>query len=379
MKLASLILFLCGAVVVSDSSTRAAEGIQRVYFGTYGEGPNQGIFVAELDLATGVVSPPRLAAEAVNPSFLAIDPSHQFLYAVTEVSTHGGKKSGGVVAFAVDASTGGLTRLNEQPSQGAGPCHLVVDKAGKHVLVANYEGGTAAVLPIDKTGRLQPASSVVAHHGRGPNPQRQEAAHAHSINLDPANRFAFVADLGLDKVFVYRFDKEAGSLTPNDPPTVAVAPGAGPRHFAFHPSGRFAYVVNELASTVTAFWYDAENGTLSTIQTISTLPSTYKEANTAAEIVVHPSGKFAYASNRGHDSIAIFTVDAATGRLVAAGHESTRGKTPRNFAVDPTGTYLLAANQDSDTIVVFRLDPATGRLKATGQTLKVHKPVCVRF
>jgi 6-phosphogluconolactonase len=358
---------------------RAAEGKERVYFGTYGEAKDEGIFVAELDLATGVVSKPRLAAEAVNPSFLAFDPSRKFLYAVAEVSTLGGEKTGGVIAFAVDPRTGGLKRLNEQPSQGAGPCHLVVDKTGKNVLVANYDGGTVAVLPIDEQGRLKPASAAIAHHGKSVNVERQEGPHAHSINLDAANQFAFAADLGLDKVLVYRFDARAGTLRPNEPPAAIVAPGSGPRHFAFHPSGRFAYVINELGSTITVFWYDAETGALSTVQTISTVPRDFKGTNYPAEVVVHPSGKFVYGSNRGHDSIAIFSVDAATGRLTAQGHEPTQGKNPRNFAVDPTGNYLLAANQDSDTVVVFRLDPATGKLKPMGQTLKIHKPVCIKY
>ncbi len=304
---------------------------------------------------------------------------HKFLYAVSEVVTLGGKPTGGVVAFAVDKATGNLTRLNEQPSEGAGPCHLIVDKSGKNVLVANYEGGTVAVLPIDETGRLKPASSVIAHHGKGPNRERQEGPHAHSINVDPANRFAFAADLGADRIFIYRFDPAAGKLTPNDPPAVVIAPGSGPRHFAFHPTGRFAYVINELASTITAFWYDAESGSLSTVQTISTLPKGFKGENTTAEIVVHPSGKFVYGSNRGHDSIAIFSVDAASGHLTAIGHEPTQGRTPRNFSIDPTGTYLLAANLDSNSVTVFRLDPATGRLKATGQKVPVHKPSCIKW
>jgi 6-phosphogluconolactonase len=357
----------------------SAADTERVYFGTYGSGPNDGIFVAELDPATGVVSTPRLAAEAVDASFLAFDPDHKHLYAVSEVSTLGSKRTGGVVAFAVDKATGRLTRLNEQPSEGAGPCHLTVDKTGKNVLVANYDGGTAAVLPILESGSLRAASSSVAHHGRGPNAERQEKAHAHSINVDPANRFAFVCDLGCDKVFVYRFDPTTGSLKAASAATLP--PGSGPRHFAFHPSGRFAYSANELGSTVTTFWYDAENGTLSPVQTLSTLPASFKDANTntVSEVVVHPSGKYVYAANRGHDSIAIFTVDAATGRLTAAGHESTQGKTPRNFNIDPSGTFLLAANQDSDSVVVFRLDPATGKLRATGQKLALRKPVCIKW
>jgi 6-phosphogluconolactonase len=377
MKFPPLLAFALLAAMGVVFLASDAEGSERVYFGTYGSGRNEGIFVAELDPATGVVSAPRLAAEAVDSSFLAFDPSHKFLYAVSEVATLDGKKTGGVVAFAVDKATGRLTRLNEQPSQGAGPCHLVVDKTGKNVLVANYEGGTAAVLPILEAGGLHAASSSIAHHGHGPNAERQEKAHAHSINVDPANRFAFVCDLGCDKIFVYHFDPVAGTLRANG--FVTLPPGSGPRHFAFHPSGRFAYSANELGSTVTTFWYDAENGTLSPVQTLSTLPASFKEPNTVAEVVVHPSGKYVYVANRGHDSIAIFTVDAATGRLTAAGHESTQGKTPRNFNIDPSGTFLLAANQDSDSVVVFRLDPATGKLRATGQKLAIRKPVCIKW
>jgi 6-phosphogluconolactonase len=235
------------------------------------------------------------------------------------------------------------------------------------------------VFPIDEDGRLRPASSVVQVHGHGVNRERQEGPHAHSINLDPASRFAFVCDLGLDKVFSYRFDSAAGKLTPNDPPAVDLPPGSGPRHMAFHPSARFAYVINEMASTITAFWYDAETGVLSRAQTLSTLPAGFKGTNTCAEVAVHPNGKFVYGSNRGHDSIAIFSVDPVTGRLTAAGHEPTQGKTPRGFGIDPTGAYLLAANQDSNTVVVFRIDASTGKLTPTGQTVIVHQPCCVVF
>jgi 6-phosphogluconolactonase len=211
------------------------------------------------------------------------------------------------------------------------------------------------------------------------NRERQEGPHAHSVNLDAANRFAFVADLGVDKIFVYRFDPRAGKLSPNQSPVVKVAPGAGPRHFAFDPTGRFAYAIDELDSTITTFWYDAENGTLSRIQVVSTLPKDFRGVNTASEVVVHPSGKFVYGANRGHDSIALFTVDAASGKLSSEGHEPTQGKTPRNIAIDPTGAFLLAANQDSDSVVVFRIDAANGHLRPTGQKLRMHQPVCVRY
>lgn len=350
-----------------------------VYVGTYTGTKSKGVYVFGMDLASGAVTPARLAGEAVNPSFVAIHPSQRFLYAVGEVSDFAGKKSGGVSAFAIDSSTGNLTLLNQQSSGGTGPCHLVVDKAGKNVLVANYGGGSVAVLPIQADGRLSEASCFIQHTGKSVNPRRQEAPHAHSINLDAANNFAFVADLGLDKVLVYRFDAMKGTLTPNDPPAASVAPGAGPRHFAFHPSGRYAYVINEMGNTVTAFSYDAQKGVLTAIQTLSTLPQGYTEVSHTAEVQVHPSGKFLYGSNRGHDSIAVYSIDQNTGRLTLVGIPSTQGKTPRNFGIDPTGTFLLAANQDSDNVVVFRIDPQTGELKPTGQVVEVPTPVCVKF
>lgn len=349
-----------------------------VFFGTYTGGNSKGIYRARIDLSSGALSDLQLAAEVENPSFLALHPNGKFLYAAGEVSKFKGEAGGAVSAFALDRKTGKLTLLNQQSSRGAGPCHLVVDRAGKNVLVANYGGGSVAVLPIDEDGRLREASSFVQHKGSSINRQRQEAPHAHSINLDAAGAFAVVADLGLDKLLVYRFDAEQGHLTPNDPPYNAVAPGAGPRHFAFHPNGRLAYAINELHSTLTALAYDAKRGTLKEIETVSTLPEPVK-GNSTAEVQVHPSGKFVYGSNRGHDSLAIFAVDQETGRLTSRGHQSTGGKTPRNFGIDPTGAFLLAANQSSDTVVVFRIDPETGKLTPTGQSLEVPKPVCVKF
>jgi 6-phosphogluconolactonase len=246
--------------------------------------------------------------------------------------------------------------------------------------VANYGGGSVACLPVDAAGRLEPASSFLQHEGSGADPKRQAGPHAHSINLDAANRFAIAADLGLDKLFIDRFDAAKGTLTPNDPPFARVAPGSGPRHFAFHPDGRHGYVINEMACTVTAFDYDPERGALSEIQTISTLPEGTRGSNlSTAEVQVHPSGRFLYGSNRGHNTIAIFAIDAATGRLRPVGHQPTQGKTPRNFGIDPTGRYLLAANQDSGTVVVFRINPQTGQLEPTGQVAEVPKPVCVKF
>jgi 6-phosphogluconolactonase len=378
---ALLIVFVSPLVVAAKPP--APEGSKPttlwVYVGTYTGGPSKGIYRLELDLATGKLSPPTLAGEAVNPSFLAIHPGHRFLYAVNEIDSLRGKKGGAVSAYAIEPTTGKLTLLNQQSSGGGGTCYVVVDRQGKHALAANYGGGSVCVLPIQADGRLGEATAFVQHKGTGPDKQRQEAPHAHSINLDRANRFALVADLGLDKILVYRYDTAKGTLTPNDPPAATLAPGSGPRHLAFHPDGKHAYVINEMACTVTAFDYDSDKGTLKTIQTITTLPDGLKKGYSTAEVVVHPSGKFLYGSNRGQDSIAIFTIDMATGKLTAAGHQGYKIKTPRNFAIDPTGTYLLAANQDGNSIVVFRVDPQTGGLTPTGSVVPVPRPVCVRF
>jgi 6-phosphogluconolactonase len=350
-----------------------------VYVGTYTGPKSKGIYRLELDLADGKLSPAVLAVETGQPSFLAIHPSGRYLYAVNEQAGFLPKKTGAVSAFAIDAKTGNLTTLNHRSSGGAAPCHLVVDAEGKHVLAANYSGGSVCVLPINANGRLGEATAVVQHQGSSVNKQRQEGPHAHSINLDKANRFAFAADLGLDKVLIYRFDKAKGTLTPNDPPAVALPPGSGPRHFAFHPDGRHAYVINELTSTITALAYDPERGALEPLQTVSTLPSDFKGNTTTAEVQVHPSGKFLYGSNRGHDSIAVFTVDGATGKLTPAGHQGEGIKTPRNFGIDPTGAFLLVANQGAGTVVAFRIDARTGALTPTGSVAEVPTPVCVKM
>ncbi len=350
-----------------------------VYIGTYTGGKSKGIYRFELDPATGMLTDGQLAVETVNPSFLAVAPGHRFLYAVGEVASFQGKPGGVISAFALDPKTGSLTALNQQSSGGAGPCHLVVDRQGKHVLAANYGGGSACALAVGPDGRLGESTAFVQHVGTGTNPKRQSAPHAHSINLDAANRFAFVADLGLDGVLVYRYDAEKGTLTPNKPPSVALAPGSGPRHFAFHPSGRYAYVINEMGNTVTAMKYDPDGGVLTKIQTISTLPPGYKGTSYTAEVQVHPSGKFVYGSNRGHDSIVAYRVNPDTGELTYVGNQGTDIKTPRNFGIDPSGKLLIVANQDSDSLVVFRIDPETGALKPTGHKAAVPKPVCVKF
>jgi 6-phosphogluconolactonase len=350
-----------------------------VYFGTYTGPRSKGIHVSRLEPNSGQLSAPELAAEVVNPTFLALHPNGRFLYAVNEVDTFQGQPGGAVSAFAIDHASGRLTLLNQESTRGGGPCHLTLDSSGKAVLVANYSGGSIVALPIQNDGRVGAATAFVQHTGSSVHPQRQTAPHAHGIYLDAANRYAFVPDLGIDKILVYRWDPQRLSLESQDQSAATVAPGAGPRHFTFHPGGQFAYVINELLSTVTAYRYDSARGTLQELQTIATLPDHFTGKSTTAEIEVHPSGRFLYASNRGHDSLAIYRIDTATGLLTLVGHESTLGRTPRNFSIDPTGQWLLAANQDSDNVVVFRLDPQTGRLQATGQTVQVGAPVCVVY
>ncbi|MGH9628428.1 MAG: lactonase family protein [Bryobacteraceae bacterium] len=350
-----------------------------VYIGTYTREDSKGIYAYRFNLDSGQLTPIGLAAEVVNPSFLAVDPKGRHIYAVSEVADFQGQKSGAVSAFEIDPGTGKLKLLNTVPTGGGGACHLVVDKASKNVLVANYGGGSIASLPLKSDGSLEKASAFVQHEGSSVDPKRQRGPHAHSINLSQDNRHAVVADLGLDQVLVYDFSPKKGTLTANDPPFAKVKPGAGPRHFAFHPKGRYAYVINELQSTVTAFSYDPKRGVLTELQTITTLPEDFSGENYTAEVQVHPSGKFVYGSNRGHDSIAVFAVDAGKGTLTPVEQVSTKGKTPRNFGIDPTGSFLIAANQNTDNLVVFRIDPATGRLTPTGQEVKVDAPVCVKF
>lgn len=386
LKLSSTFIatFILTGIVMANIVAAAEEAPPETflcYVGTYTGGDSKGISRFILDRSTGNVSAPEVTTGVVNPSFLAIHPTQRYLYAVSEIEDMNGKKTGGVTAFAIDPKTGALKALNQQPSEGAGPCHLVVDNAGKNVLVANYGGGSVAVIPIKEDGSLEEPSCSIQHEGSSVNKSRQEKPHAHSINLDRDNNFAFVADLGLDKVMIYRFDANKGTLEPNDPPFVKIHPGAGPRHFAFHPEGEFAYVINEIDCTVTAMKYDPRNGELTPIQTISTLPpgTPMQDSYSTAEVVVHPSGKLLFGSNRGHDSIARYTIDPATGKLAFLGTTPTQGKTPRNFAVDPTGTILLAENQETGTIVLFRIDAATGNLTPTGTSLKIPRPVCIRM
>jgi 6-phosphogluconolactonase len=351
------------------------------YVGTYTEegGKSKGIYAYRYDAATGDITPLGLAAETTNPSFVAPHPNGRFLYAVNEVGKYKGPNSGGVSAFSIDRATGKLTFLNEVASHGADPCYITVDTTGKYVLVANYTGGSVAVFPVLADGKLGEASAFVQHTGKGTNPERQEGPHAHSIDLSPDNRFAMVDDLGLDELLVYKFDTAKGSLTPNDPPFTKIDAGSGPRHFVLRPDGKFAYVISEIAHTVTVFSNDAANGKLTVLQTITTLPKDFSGRNDDAEIEVHPSGKFLYASNRGDDSIAIYAIDQSKGTLTQVGIVPTGGKEPRSFEIDPTGSLLFAENQKSDNIVVFKIDAQSGQLLPTGKVLEVGSPVCLKF
>ena len=375
MRTPLLLAFL--AVLLVPAILAAADPMW-VFVGTYTNKKSKGIYRAEFDPATGKLGTPELAAEVTSPSFLAVAPDRKHLFCVCEIGEFKGKRSGGVASFALDAKTGELKAINQESSVGTGPCHVVCDKEGKNVLVANYGGGSVAVLPVGADGKLGPASSFVQHKGSSANKTRQEAPHAHSVNLDAANKFALVADLGLDKVLVYRFDPSTGKIAANDPPAVDLPPGSGPRHFAFHPNGKNAYVNNEMTSTLTALAYDGAKGEFKVLNELSTLPEPTK-GNSTAETVVHPNGKFVYTSNRGHNSIAIFAIDETTGQIKAVGHQGEGINVPRNFNIDPTGKWMIVANQAGDSLVVFAIDPATGQLKATGQKVEVGSPVCVKF
>lgn len=350
-----------------------------VFIGTYTQTDSQGIYTCRFDHDTGEMEQVSVATGAGNPSFLALHPSKRFLYAASEVHEFEGKEQGAVYAYSVNPDSGDLTYINSRGVGGPGPCHVKVNSTGRFVLAANYHGGSVCMLPIGDDGSLAPASDFIQHEGSSVNPRRQDQAHAHSINPDAQNRFAYVPDLGQDRVVIYRLDTDDSRLVPNDPAYIEVNPGFGPRHFDFHPGGKWAYLINELGSAITAFEYDPEDGGLSEFQVLPTLPTGFSGSNTTADIHVHPSGRFVYGSNRGHDSIAIFSVDQDSGRLTPLGHRSTGGRTPRNFGIDPSARFLLAANQDSDNVVPFRIDRESGQLTPVGHELKVPMPVCVRF
>lgn len=374
--------FLAGAISVLLLAVAAAapRGAQTpddwiMYVGTYTRAPSKGIYAYRFDGATGKATPlgaAGLAAETENPSFLAVHPNQRFLYAVNELA------GGTVSAFAIDRTTGTLTLLNRVPTRGADPCHLSLDRSGKWLFAANYTGGSVAAFPVQADGRLGEASAFYQHSGSSVDKARQNGPHAHAVAVSPDNRFVLAVDLGLDRIFSYRLDPAAKGLAPA-PAFAAVTPGSGPRHLAFRPDGRFAYVLNEMQSSVTAFRYNPARGTLGELQRLSTLPEGFAGESSGAEIDVHPNGKFVYASNRGHDSIASFRIDAANGTLTAGARTPTQGRTPRGFAIDPSGRFLLAGNQNSGTLVVFRIDPATGALTSVGTPLQVPSPVSVVF
>lgn len=369
--------------VLAGGSAAAAVRRERprellVYVGTYTTGKSEGIYLYRLQLSSGELQRVGVTRGVVNPSYLALERGGRYLYAVNEVTEFEGRPSGAVSAFAVDQQTGALRFLNRQPSMGGAPCYVTVTETGRFVLVANYAGGNIAVLPVRADGSLGEAADVKQDEGASRvNPQRQEAPHAHCVVLGRGDRHAYACDLGTDKVMVYRFDAARGRLAPAPTPWAQVKPGAGPRHMVFHPRGRYAYVMNELDSTVTVFAHDHADGALREVQTVPALPAGFTRANTGADIRLTPDGRFLYCSNRGHNSIAAYRVDGRKGTLSLVGHEPTRGRTPRNFAVDPTGSFLLVANQDSDEIVSFRLDPRTGRLAFTGHVAGVPSPVCL--
>jgi 6-phosphogluconolactonase len=371
--LAPVIACLALSIPVNDA---VGDDSMTFYLGTYTRGDSQGIYQAQLDTASGKLHSLDLAAELENPSFLALHPSKPIVYAVSEVNQFGGESAGAVSALRRDPASGRLTLLAQQTTKGAHPCHVSVTPCGRFVMVANYSGGSVACYPVKEDGSLGSMSGFVQHEGSSVSP-RQKGPHAHSINPDPAGRFFYAADLGIDKILIYRLD--GGKLVANQPAFAALAPGSGPRHFTFHPNKRLAYAINELASTITAFEHNAETGALTEIQTVSTLPEGFDGQNTTAEVRVHPSGKFLYGSNRGHDSIAAFRIDSKTAKLTPVGHTPSGGKSPRNFAPDPSGRFVLAAHQNSDNVVAFRVDRESGLLEATGSELKVGSPVCVIF
>ena len=343
-----------------------------VYFGTYTrKSKSAGIYYAAFDLKTGKFSGLKLAAKCSNPSFIVIHPNGKFLYSVAE------NKEGKVKAFAIDAKTKKLKFINEQSAEGRGPCHLSLDKDGQNLFVANYSSGSCAVFSINPDGSLKPASSVKQHAGSSVT-RRQKGPHAHCIDPSPDNRYVFVVDLGLDKVMAYKFDPAKGKLASNNPAFAKIHPGAGPRHLAFHPDGKFAYVINELDNTVTVFQYDSSAGALFEIQHITTLPAEFKGTSYCAEVKISADGKFLYGSNRGYDSIVIFKINE-DGKLTLLGFQTRGIDNPRHFTFTPDGNWCLVGNQDADTVVVFKVNKRTGLLEPTGQQITIGKPICIQL
>ncbi|MEP7361622.1 MAG: lactonase family protein [Acidobacteriota bacterium] len=369
--LSAVIAALLPAAAVSQEAKQAAPGSALMYVGPYTRQESKGIYVYRYAGASGELTPIGLAAESKNPSWLLTHFNGRFLYAANESERT-------VSAFSINAETGQLTLLNQVRSGGSSPCHLVLEKTGKYLMVANYGNGSVASFPVNKDGSLGEVAALIQHSGKSIG-SRQRGPHAHAVVLSPDHRFLFVPDLGLDQVFSYALDATNGALTPTAQRFAKVTQGSGPRHMAFHPNGRFAYVNSEMGSLVTAFTYDAENGALTQIQVNSTIPAGFTGENNTAEIGVHPNGRFLYVSNRGHDTIAVFEVNPGTGMLKFVEHTPTQGKIPRSFAIDPTGQFLFVANQETDNIVQYKIDQNTGRLAPTGRAVTVDAPVSLEF
>ena len=369
---------VCALALFTFATTASAKNFL-VYFGTYTNALSKGIYVSRLDADTGKLSAPELAAATPSPCFINFSPDEKFLYAANSVPTFNGEKAGAVSAFAMDKKSGKLTLLNQKSSGGGGPCHVSVDATGKTLFAANYGGGSVKSIPLNKDGSLGDGGDFFPFHGRSANTNRQASPHAHFMTADPSNHFALACDLGTDKVMIYKLAD--GILTPNETPFATVPPGSGARHLAFSRDGKFAYVISEMACTVTAFAWDSDGGILNLIETVSALPPdvAVQKSFTAAEILASPSGKYVYATVRGHDSVSVFAVDAPSGKLTFVQNISAGGKVPRGLGIDPTGRWLITANQKSENVVEFGIDAATGKLSPTGQELKIGSPVDVKF
>ena len=377
LRFLKLIVLLFPMLLINACAVTGEEYL--MYAGTYTGQGSEGIYAYRFNPSDGVLKPVGLVAKTVNPSFITTDPGGRFLYAVNEVDTFQNKPAGAISVFAINRETGKLKLLQQISSLGAAPAHMSLDRSGRYLMVANYNGGNVAVFPVHSDGKLGAQTAFIQDTGSSVNPDRQAAPHAHYIQATPDNRFVLAADLGIDQVLAYRFYSGTGSLTQTGSGPVRVNPGSGPRHIAFAPSGNFIYVLNELSSTITGFSFNTETGMMQMKQTISTLPVNYSGENTAAEISVDAKGKYLYVSNRGDDSIGIFSINSEDGNLTPVEWISSGGKTPRHFEIDPTGQWLFVANQNSDNIVLFRIDPTTGRLSHTSQASGVSSPVCIRF
>lgn len=371
-------LGVAGCAVRRVGTTKEED--RMLYVGTYTDKTaSKGIYLLRLSPGSGALSIAGVAAETLNPSFVALSPDGTSAFAVNEVGELDAHSGGGVTAFGRDVATGTLRPAGREFTNGADPCYASTDRTGRFLFVANYTGGSVAMYPVLAGGGIGAMAAFIQHHGHGPNAERQEGPHAHCVIPDPNNRFVLVADLGLDRIMVYRFDAQAGKLNTSTAGQGMLAPGSGPRHLAFHPNGRILYVTNELNSTVTAFRYDAETGSLTELQTVPSVSEPTPVQNFPADIHVHPSGRFLYMSNRGHNSIAAFAIDATTSKLTPLQLTSTGGDWPRNFAIDPSGDFLIVGNQKSDSIHSFRIDQQSGRLRSTGHRASIPAPVCIRW